>query len=190
MRKAILKDWAGVDWSVDAVPDATPPALLKYLLEADMWGMGAIAPYCGCGHLADSVGDAQVEDRYFGVALSPSGANHLRFTLAQSWDATTADPTGSTTHESWTNTGGMAGADIVTTAAPAANLGNPAGKFGGGSTALVDTGDTEDDAPTVTKDRLFEVSASLLPAIESCKTSKVGGFSVYTALMTENLELL
>ena len=190
MRKAILKDWAGVDWAVEAVPDATPPALLKYLLEADMWGMGAIAPYCGCGHLVDSVTTTSVEARYFGVALAPSGANHIRFSLTQAWDTLTPDPTGSTVHESWTNTGGQVGADIVTTSAPTSNSGNPAGKFVGGSTAIVDTGDTEDDAPTVTKDRLLEVSASLVPAIESCKTSKVAGFSVYSALMTSDLELL
>jgi hypothetical protein len=188
------RNYASSDMSSAIVDAATPPAEALLLASADAWVVqAAITPYCGCGRIFDSTTKAASNtefDRYFAVVVAP-GAVYGRMALSRAAIKNSVWPGGWTfAHEAWTNDGGSTGFDVIELPTPLGSVHYRDLSFAGEQRDIIETGTTEDNAPTDNINRLFELQTQGYPTVEPCFVSKVAGVSLAVSHLVEDLETL
>lgn len=197
MRLANSRNWYGESVAKLLTSEATPPASVSKLALADSYAVdAAVMPYAGCGRVFDATetsgGTVRIQ-RYLGIIVAPA-AVHARGAIARSYTFFNAGSL-MVPSQSWTNTGGTAGANIVTTQDNGAIVG-PVVKvytFGFGLSSVAEiapTGITINDAPAATMDRQYELTTDNLPYIEPMFITHCGGFSVQVSERLGDLETL
>ncbi len=192
-RPPNARNWKGENPSKPLTAEATPAAALTLLTAADNYVVDvATMPYAGCGRLFDAIVGPPRSDRYLGLMVAP-GARHARGVISRQYV-----PVGSQAghnSESWTNTGGTSGGDVVTTHNPFANVDptiwgiTPFFAFlTTGLALLSETGETVNDAPSASVDRQYELQTLGHPYVEPMKITWVAGFTVFVSGQIANLE--
>lgn len=198
MRPPNTRNWTGEDPAKPITADATPPASLPLLVQADLYPLDvATMPYAATARAFDGLTDSGHKTRYLGVIVAPA-AVHGRGTITRSWHLGT---TIGENNESWTTTGGTAGNDVVVTFTPVSAISADQAAmgfgisyvYGFGSTPLpmlAPTGETINDAPTSPVDRQYELTAQASPYVEPCKVTRAAGFSLWVTQRVADLETL
>lgn len=202
MRQPNTRNWSGESTAKHITDEATPPATLGLLVMADQYPVDvATMPYAACGRVFDGIQDAAHATRYLGVVVGP-GSVHGRGIISRSFYP--FGPNAGANNTSWTDTGGNAGAGVVTTFDPTSTLtadqiANGNGIFytyGFGSCPviggilLIPTGATINDAPVSSVDRQYELAKHGYPYVEPMMVTYAAGFAVYVSQRVGNLETL
>ena len=202
MRQPNTRNWTGDSVNKHITDEATPPATLGLLVMADQYPVDvATMPYAGCGRVFDGIQDAAHATRYLGVMVGP-GSVHGRGVISRSFYP--VGVSAGVNNTSFTDTGGNAGAGVVTTIDPTSKI--TADQialgfgitytygFGGcpivGGILLVPTGATINDAPVSSVDRQYELAKHGYPYVEPMMITYCAGFTMYISQRHGNLETL
>lgn len=195
------RNWHGQNPSKLLTTESTPSATAVLLCKADQYVLdAATVPYAGCGRVFNGAGalDGSGESpgttvfdgngkRYIRQVVAP-GAAHMRGSitgLSFDWGIPLRDY-----HESWTNTGGTTGTDIVKTLDVITD--NFVFQFGRDATAeILDTGaGGVDPAPAVAIDREYELQSLPYPYVETLMVRWAFAFSSWVSGQVADLESL
>ena len=177
MRPVQPRNYNADDLTAAITDQATPPAMVSLLQEADAWPVDvAIGPYCGCGHIYDGLSAAGYEARHLAAMIAP-GAVHARAALTRSFVLSVSS---GAYHEMYSSDGGTTGNDVIRVGWYLTQGAGyvPLGEFQYGQHSIVNSGGSIIDAPTLPTDRQLELQSLGAPYVEPLYISKSAGFSL------------
>lgn len=199
MRVPGSRNWTGEQIAKPITDEATPAATIDKLVMADQYPLDAATlPYAGCGRIFDGVSDPNRKTRHLGLMVAP-GAVQAVGAVSRSW---MMGPNIGENTQSWTQTGGTGGADVVTTHDMIADFTADQAAlwfaayycFGFGACPIqvvVETGSAGiQNAPTGSQDRQYELNPQGTPYVEPMMVTRAAGFSVAVSLRVKDLESL
>ncbi len=195
---ALPINWCSFDdqaLPIDVSVDPTPPAAAALLASVNTVVMAvAVTPYAATGHLCfrhGYVGGVATTacDLYFTMSIAP-GAVHAKFASNDRMvDGAMVSPP---SHSVWTQTGGTVGANVAILpmyAPPGLVTGNTP-SFWVGTQYPVESGNTIDDTPVASSNRMLELPSYRHPVKENGYCTSVMAWSCRVVHLTSDLASL
>lgn len=190
MRPITPRNWLEEDFTAQLVDEATPPALVSLLAEAESWPVDvAVTPYAGCAHIFDGLSAAAYEDRYLAAIIAP-GAVHGRAGITRAYLTTVGS--GYPWHEMYSSVGGTTGNDVIHVPWHLVESLNylPDFSFQYAQHNITVSGESIVDSPSRNLDRQIELQTNSAPYVEPLYISKAAGFSLVISEQIDDLESL
>lgn len=181
------RDWQGATDTLGLCgDDVSPAAKLSLLLAADQQAVdvGAML-YASCAHCVEA-NTTNLTQRRFGVVV-PMASKYARMHVVRSGGTDAAEQVNTTAGNT---TGGFTGFDVISSPSSASGVERylQTGAVASTSVEILHTSVVIDDVPLSSKDRAFELTAALAPAVVEFEVNLACGVTVEIFSRTADLE--
>lgn len=199
MRPVPHKDWTGaVDASKDLLEAVHPPALIDTLSIADEYPVAVACTYSGCarmfvGNDTTSTNGMTLDTRRFWTVTGVGVVQGRMYVTTSSSGPDQGGAQGTDITIETTSGGGVPSAAAYVITTPSQSYGT-AGYMDVGSISNqalhYQTGDTIDNTPGATMDRMLELAEALAPALEEVEITNVCGCSIAGVVWSKDMDAL